>query len=114
MTKKEFNGVFGGVNGPEYLGAPFPEDIYICINEGSFNPALRYKEYDVHFNENENIIYLDWTSQSWPDNDNIDDFVQEVQRCFKYIGFTGKVKINIWMRGKKYSEKYHKQVEFTI
>lgn len=102
MDSKTFWKQWKGINIPEYRGAPAPEFDPAKINETEFADELRIKELDSDFipgeNGNEDRVKLEWAAQSW-NADGLNGLVDEIKRCFKYIGFIGKVELEIWERG---------------
>ena len=105
MTKAQFNSKFNCVAGPEHSGAEYPPFDEHAINERNFPHGLRYKEYNVDFNEgvdgSPDRIEVDWKSQSW---DDIEPLFNEVKRCFKACGFAGHVKLHVYGRDGEHDE----------
>lgn len=103
MTKNQFNKLFGGVNGPEYRGAPAPEFNPFMINESTFGDNLRFKEYEINFIDDDTIDMVWVTQRPFEENDLI-PFYEEVSRCIHTeIGYTGIIEISVIARdGEEY------------
>lgn len=108
MTEKEFNKKFHGVIGPIYRGASYPAFCPTGINEKNFSDDLRIKWLDISFktddNGNINTISIEWESQLW-DEYGVNGVKKEICRCFKHIGYNGKVQLYIYDRDGEGSKK---------
>ena len=98
-TKSEFDNlrVFER-NSPKYRGAPYPEFKVHCINEKNIPDGMRFKEYNIDFNEEAQEVRIDWITQE--DFRYIDflNFVDEVKRCANDTCPNAKFKICIDVR----------------
>jgi hypothetical protein len=104
MSKYKFVKLFNGVNCPEHRGAPHLVFDKFAINEFMFADKLRFKWWDINFNQNQ--INLKWVTQGCFENEDEDiyPFLTEVQRCIqKTIGFTGNIIVELVSRnGEEY------------
>lgn len=62
------------------------------ICEENFDYDLRFKEYDVYFDNNETAV-INWVTQG--DCSDHDDFDEELKRYFEHIGFNGIVFVTL-------------------
>lgn len=101
MTTKEFNKLFHGVACPKYRGAAYPKFDPAAINESKFSDALRFKDFNTDFmcdpDGEISTVEIDWMSQDWDEN-GIDGFKAEIERCFRHIGYLGNVEIHVYDR----------------
>ena len=100
MTIKEFNKCFHNVAGKVHSGAPYPPFDPAAINESKISYDFRYKEYSIDFECKDNdisTIKINWMSQSW-DESGFEGFKNEVERCFKHIGYKGNVELHVYDR----------------
>lgn len=113
MTENEFNHKFKGVNAPSCRGAKQPAFNPAKINESKFADELRFKDVNFDFIDGKDAIkdtvHINWVSYSWPD-DGAKSLVEEIKRCFKFIGFKGIVALDVCDR----DEDDDDYIEFEI
>ena len=89
MTFDEFISKYdrcvNNINAPAYRGAPQPPFENDMINESAFSDMLRFKYVNYEYDTKNNIIFIDWESQGWPDDGDIISFIEEIKRCYNYL-----------------------------
>ena len=112
MKSKEFLAKFKGVIPSPYLSES-KESYEPCgINEYCIEQECSYDTWGLKFNPVKNDMILDWTCKTTK-KPNHKLFDLEVVRCLKYIGYKGRVKVNL-SNSMGYVQKYVLNIRDTF